>query len=169
MAKTRKMRVLSHPVGLRPHTVERTGPAWARWSTLRLNDLDQAGPVCSASPGRRLTGWRHPSRSVRLPAGGMNFGSCTATDRSPWTAAGLSAVRGPLRVSRLSQGWNRRVGAQRSGRAPWPCGARSAALLRRRERPAKRAALNPYRKFSQTRYRLLIRARIPTRDSVRLD
>jgi hypothetical protein len=35
---------LCHPVGLRPHTVGRAGPAWARWSTLRLTDLAQAGP-----------------------------------------------------------------------------------------------------------------------------
>src|SRR5689334_14919623 len=47
----------SHPVGLRPHAVAQTGPAWSRWSTLRLTDLDQAGPVCSAPPGRRLAGW----------------------------------------------------------------------------------------------------------------
>jgi hypothetical protein len=56
-----------HPVGLRPHTGERTGPAWARWSTLRLTDLAPAGPVCSASPGRRLPGWRHPSQRSESP------------------------------------------------------------------------------------------------------
>jgi hypothetical protein len=63
---------MSHPVDLRPHAVERIGPAWARWSTPRLTDLAQAGPICSASPGRRLAGDRRaqPSsalRQIRLP------------------------------------------------------------------------------------------------------
>src|SRR4051812_2886428 len=36
----------------------------------RLTDLAQAGPVCSASPGRRLTGWP-PIPEIRIPAGGV--------------------------------------------------------------------------------------------------
>ena len=103
----------------------------------RLNDLDQEGPVCSASPGRRLTGWRHPSQRPETPAGGVMPPS-KLTQQSPGS---LLASDGPgfCHVSRHPAGWNRRrreAEASAAGRRP--------GLIRRRERPV-RAALTPYR------------------------
>jgi hypothetical protein len=85
-----------------------------------------------------------PIPEVRVPAGGV-------MPRKPGSlgTAGYFGGPGLFRMSRLPLGWNRRVHAQRSARA-W---TRAAGLrpgpAGRRERSAKRAALNPYRNFSQ--------------------
>jgi hypothetical protein len=137
---------LRHPVNLRPHIAELAGPAWARWSILRLNDLDQAGPVCSASPGRRLAGCRYASQIRETPPEASRHQARMAITASH-TCAGCIGGPGLRHVSRRPAGWNRRR-RERSGRRrrradrPGPGPAARAVRLR--------AALNSSRQLAHT-------------------
>lgn len=105
-----------------------------------LNDLDRAGPARSALPGRRLSGWQ-PSRSARAP----RRRHCPCLDQLEASEPSSTMAARGFVVCRAAGGISDRAvaeGLRRERRAIGP------ALVRRRERPAKRAALIPYRKFS---------------------
>jgi hypothetical protein len=126
---------------------KQTGPAWSRWSTLRLTNLDQAGPVCSALPGRRLSGWRYPLPipEIEVPAGGS-----WVSDPKP---ASICLAGYPKRapvdasMSRVAGGWNRRVRAQRSARGADPVRRAAGPAPIEATRAAHPGRFKPEQKF----------------------